>query len=92
MWGALGDLLQCARELRCCVLGLCRGNFVGRPPDKTNTEQCLLCSPLGWGRTVGDRRLFQARTVFRAGSAVVVCLSIGGAQDMSSPLLEADPE
>lgn len=47
---------------------------------------------LGWGRTVGDQRLFQAETLFRAGSAVVVCLYCGGEgpKGCFPPLLGAD--
>ena len=46
----------------------------------------------GGGGTFSDRRLFQTAGVFRAGSAVVVCLCQGNGQEMCSALLEDESE
>lgn len=67
--------------------GVIGGVLLTRGKD---VEQCLLCSPLGFGRGVGEQSAtgvcFRAQTVFRAGSAVVICFYRLDGQEMSCSL------
>ena len=89
--GALLKICSSALESFDVVLWGCARVAGGSPPDeRRNAGQCLLCSPLERGRTVGDQRLFQEGTMFRAGSAVVISLlEEKGPEGTCSPLLEA---